>query len=506
MQIGLNDRMSELTEHSSKPTDRPDRKNLGRASLLALFWSGIEQWGGQVFSLAFYVLLARLLGPNDFGIVAMAGVYVAFVQLFVNQGLAMALVQRNDLQSNHLNSAFWTSVILGVALAIASCYFSDEVAMIYKQPELGNVIQALSITLIFTSLSGVHTALLKRRLQFKPLAIRTLVATLLGGFVGVAMAFSGYGIWSLVGQQLVSSCVRMLLLWIQSDWRPSFQFSFSALREIMPFSLNILGANLVEFGNRYSDKFIIGLYLGPAALGLYVVAYKLYRTLTILLAGFIGQVAVSSFSAMQNEPEKLRKAFYRVTRLASFVSFPVFAMTAAIAMIAFPLLLGDDWEQSAPVFMVLAIAGALECVFLFNANLMIALGKPHWRFRMGTLNAVLNIAGFYFAVNYGIFYVALAYVLRTILVSPLPIYLVKLLIDIKPSEYIKGFSVPFVGVATICIASAFLSSFAEILENSYVLLFVFVSACSAFYLLITYLMNKPVVMDLMHMKKYIKAR
>jgi len=426
---------------------RVSRASLSRSSITALVWSAVERWGGQLVALAVYMVLARMLGPDDFGLVALAGVYIAFVQVFVDQGLAAAIVQRSDLHSRHKDSAFWLSLVIGLVLAGFSILLASPIASLLGEPVLAELIPWLSLSIVFASLTSVQLGLLQRRLEFRPLAVRTLVATAVGGFVGVVMALNNAGVWSLVAYQLVSGGLRLILLWRSSDWRPGTEVSVRAFADLMPFSLSMLGVRLLELVNRQGDKLIIGLLLGPAALGLYALAYRLYKTLNMLLSGFVSEVALSSFSALQHEPELLRSAYYKASRVAALVAFPSFALTAGLAAIGVPWVLGDKWAASVPVLQWLALAGALECVLFFNANLMVALGKAHWRLGVASLNAVLNLVGFAVAARFGIEWVAMVYAVRAWLVAPLPYFLVGRLISFDVWRYVGALRVPTLAAA-----------------------------------------------------------
>jgi PST family polysaccharide transporter len=221
------------------------------------------------------------------------------------------------------------------------------------------------------------------------------------------------------------------------------------LSELLPFSVSILGNNLVEFGNRQGDKFIIGIILGPVALGYYVLGYRLYRTLNMLLTGFVSQVTVSSFSALQNDSARLLKSYLALTRVAASVAFPVFAIAAALAPGFIPELLGNKWESSIVVFQILCLVGALECVSFFNGSVMIALGKPHWKFGIGLVNFVLNTLGFILFAKLGIMYVAIVYTVRAYIVSPLPLILIRKLINLRIRDFLNGLAFAF--FAALCL-------------------------------------------------------
>lgn len=320
---------------------------------------------------------------------------------------------------------------MGVGLAS-----SGLIADFYKEPELKPIIKYLSILLFINSLGSVQSALLRKELRFKAIAIRTLAGLLVGAIVGITLAFRGFGVYSLVWQQLTSSVTQLVLVWILSNWRPSLNFSYQRFKELYKYGLNVIGINLLEFFNRYSDNLLIGLYLGPVLLGYYSIAYRLYQTVTQLLTGLSSQVLFSSFSKMQSDIPRLRQAFYSVVDLTAAFSFPIFIVLLVLANDVITIVFGGKWQTSVPVFQVFMVVALIESVYFYNGSLMMAMGKPSWRLKLNLLNAIVNLIGFYVAVNYGIFYVALAYTLRTYLLSPLPLHCVKVLIDIVYRDYI----------------------------------------------------------------------
>jgi len=429
-------------------------------SLQAVGWSALSGWSGQIIGLIVFASLARLLDPADFGMVAMATIFIQFIQLFVNQGMVMALVQRQDLQPAHLDSAFWTTFIAGLVFTVCCVLFSDEFAQTVKMPDIAPVISALSLILVIKSLASVQQAILERELQYKSIAIATFSGVLAGGLVGVSMAFWGFGVWSLVGQQVVMAAVQVVIIWRIGKWRPSLRFSFSHFKDLFSYGVNVIGINFTEFINRQADNFLVGYFLGPVALGYYTLAYKLFQTVTSLLTGVTSKVAFSSFSALQKQLDRMREAFYLVTEMTSVFSFPIFIGLAVLAPQVIPLLFGADWEKAVPVIQVLALVGILESVYYFNANVIMAMGKPSWRLKVNILNAIVNLIAFSIAVRWGIVAVAAAYVIRAYLLSPLPLYLVKKLIDIEFLTYLKKLTPQlisgiFMAVALVYLRSAF---------------------------------------------------
>ena len=197
------------------------------------------------------------------------------MQIFLDQGFSVAIIQRKEVDAEHLDTAFWTTLAISILLTFLSMACAGQAADFFKQPQLIPIIRCLSISFAFSGLSSVQQAILERRLAFKSLAIRSLIAVIIGGIVGIVMAFLNFGVWSLVAQQLTNSLVQVLVLWRVSDWRPRLQFSAKHAKELFAFGVNISAFNIINFFNRRADDLLIGYFLGPVALGYYSVAYRL---------------------------------------------------------------------------------------------------------------------------------------------------------------------------------------------------------------------------------------
>lgn len=422
---------------------------LREQALKGLVWSSIDKWGAKIFALLVFVILARLLEPEAFGLIAISSVFVQLINVLVDQGFSDAIVQREKVEKEHLDTAFWSSIVLSIVLFLLIFFSSGIIADLMGEIELSSVLKVLSLAIIVRAFSSVQIALFRRDLKFKILSIRSLASVFIGGIVGIFMAYMGYGVWSIVGQQLISKLTELLVLWLASDWRPSLCFSIPHFKELFSFGVNILFTNLLNFGNRNVDDLLIGYFLGSTALGYYTVAYNILKALTDMIASVGYQVAFPTFSKIQKQPEKIRQAFYEVTEIASFVSFPIFIGVAAVASNLIPVVFGDQWDSSIPVMQVLALIGVLHTLYYFNNSVILALGKSSWRLGINLVNVICNIFAFIIAVQWGIFAVAVAYVLRGYVLSPIPLLLVRKLIGFNMLKYFKQMMFPFVGALSI---------------------------------------------------------
>ncbi len=423
-------------------------------TLGGLKWSAMQNWGGQVTSLLVFIVLARLLEPAEFGLVALANIVVRFAGVLVDQGFSSAIIQRRDLEDAHLDTALWTGLSIGAVIAILINVFAELIAAMFDAPDLVPILRVISVVFCITSLGSVHLALLKRELNFKIPAICSLSATVIGGAVGVGCALNGFGVWSLVANQIVTSFAKVLLIWRYSGWRPNLQFSTKHFTDLFNFGINVVGIRVLSFLRSNTDKALIGFFLGPTILGYYTIAFRFFITTIRLISAAVTPVAFSAFSTMQDNNEKLRAAFYRVTRMTSVITFPAFAGLLVLGPQIVTVLVGEQWSQSARIVQVLALAGFLDSLFFYNNNMLLAKGKPTWGLYLNIINTAANFVFILIAVQWGVLAVAVAYALRIYLFAPIPLVMLRRLIGLSIGEYLQNLAVPL-GAATLMVTCVY---------------------------------------------------
>jgi O-antigen/teichoic acid export membrane protein len=416
--------------------------NLQQRAVKGVVWSVIQKWGREAISFLILVVLSRLLAPEAFGLVALASVFTSFVEIFLDQGFGAAIVQRADLEQEHLDTAFWTSVSTGILLAAGGVAASGLVAAFFEEPRLAPVLSWLSFSLILAGLSSTQMAILQRKLAFKSLATRSLAAKMVGGIVGVSLAFAGFGVWSLVAQKIAAGLAAVIVLWQVSDWRPGFRVSRKHFRELFTFGVSVVGSKILDFFSRRTDDFLIGYFLGSTALGFYTIGYRLLLVMMRVVTGITNAVAFPTFSRLQQNPKRMRRAFYKVTQYTSLLAFPVFIGLATLAPELVPALFGEKWAPSIPVMQVLALIGILQSVLAFNGSVIKASGKPSWQLGVMLLTSVCSVIGFLLAVRWGIVAVAASFVIVGYLLAPISYAAVRRLIQIDFRTYLWQFVAP----------------------------------------------------------------
>jgi PST family polysaccharide transporter len=459
--------------------------SLRQKAVKGILWSVIQKWGREAISFLTFIALSRLLVPEAFGLVALASVFTVFIQIFLDQGFSAAIVQRANLEREHLDTAFWISILVGILLTAGAIAASDLVAAFFDEARLAPVLSWLSIGFILSALSSTQIAILQRDLAFKNLAARSIIATMVGGIVGVSMAFTGFGVWSLVGQNLTKGLTGVIVLWSASDWRPGFRLSKKHYKELFTFGVSIAGNNLLKVLVRRSDAFLIGYFLGPTLLGYYTIGYRLLLVMMRIVTGIMNSVAFPTFSRLQDNPERMRNAFYKVTQYTSLLAFPIFMGLAVLAPELVPALFGDKWSPSIPVMQVLALIGILQSVIFFNGSVMRASGKPSWEFGIMFLNAICSIIGFLIAVRWGIVAVAASFVIVGYLLSPVSYLAVRRLLQLDFRRYLRQLVVPLsasLAMVAVIVGLKYIFKHQEL--NLYLQLATFLTAGALSYLLI----------------------
>lgn len=415
---------------------------LRRQAARGVFWTAAGNWGYQLSTLVVFAILSRLLTPEAFGLVALSSVFVTVLKLVGEQGMADALVQREHLDGEHLDTAFWMSATMGSVLSAVLIMTSGSLARLVNEPDVAPILAWMSLALFLAGFSNVQRAILSRELRFASLTVRTLSSVVVGGIVGVVAALSGFGVWSLVAQLITMELVGVIALWSASDWRPSLRFSRRHFRELFTFGSSVLGFRILRFSERHVDNLMVGSLLGATALGFYVVGYRLLNLIINITTSVIGNVAFPVFSRMQQDAEQVRKAYYKAIRLTSIVAFPAFAGLMILAPEVTRLAFGTQWDASVPVMRVLAVAGLAQSVLFINGIVLKSLGRPGRRLAIMAVSVLLLVGGFAVAVQWGIVAVAFAVVAVTYLLAPVWLRATDRVIGLGAGRYVSQVGPP----------------------------------------------------------------
>jgi PST family polysaccharide transporter len=407
-----------------------------------IIWSAVNTWTNNVLSLAVVTLLARLVSPSEFGIVALAGIYVLFGQIFISDTVSEALVQRHLLDPGHLDAAFWMMAALGCFATLAGIAVAPILGALFSEQAVVPILQVISLRLILDSLLTVPNALLLRKLDFRSFATRSLAANIAGGAAGVGMALAGGGAWALVCQQLVNAAVTLVVVGGNAGWLPRWRFSLPHARDLIRYSWFSVLSRFGYFLVNNVDRIIIGSLLGSAALGIYSLAKRVTEMMSTSITGVVVAVAHPFFARDQHDLVRLRAALTAMMDRTALVAFPAFFGLAAIARDVVPLVFGRPWIAAVPVLQVLSILMALYAVSTLHGALVRAMGRADWWSGFVNLTSALYVVGFAATGRYGIVAVAASSLVMFVVVSPLHFWMVRRLLDLKLTGYLPIFIAP----------------------------------------------------------------
>jgi len=385
-------------------------------------WVLLDTAGGQILSFLAFLILARLLVPEDYGILSLAAAIIAVPQILLNEGFGTALVQRDLLDDVHIGAAFWANLCLAMIFVAAAQIGAPWAAVITGTAMIEPVIRWLSLSMIGTALMAIAGGLFIRDLKYSTFALRTFVANSVGALTGVAMALLGYGVWALVGMQLCTSALGVLIMWKGVRWRPTASFSWSAFRDIYHFSTRLMVGNGLRFATERADMVIIGTFLDPAALGFYFLVTRLLTTVIYITISPVDRIMLPVLTRLKDDPHRRSEAYANMIGVTSVFWIPSVAGLGVVAPLVIPLLFGHKWDAAIPLMMIMSLVCISGPLNRPTMHALLAVGKPEIYAILNFVQLIITIGAFFIAVRGGIVGAAWAY--AAVLIAMVPFNLV----------------------------------------------------------------------------------
>ncbi|HWT72785.1 MAG TPA: lipopolysaccharide biosynthesis protein [Oxalicibacterium sp.] len=412
--------------------------NLKKAIYKGTFWSLLDNFARQAITLLVFIVLARMLAPALFGLLATAILVVQGFKSIAFDSIGTAIVRKKEPSDVDYNTAFWTCVALSIPFFAVLFILAPFVEEWTGAEGLGLVMRGVSLMILTSGLSRVHEARLTHSMDFRPLAIRSFLSVIAGGAVGIGMAYAGYGVESLIAQQLVTSLSEFALLWTIVKWKPGFAVSRASLKELLHYSKYVALTATTNFANQNSDQFFVTYYLGAAAAGFYATGKRITNTLNIVISTALLRVSLPAFSRLQDSDAELRSTYLHSTGVTAMVTAPLFVGLAVLSHDVVLLLLGEKWLPSVPVMQIITVIGFLTSIGYYNQSIMLVRNKPQWQTKLTLLYAVTNILAFYAFTRYGLVYTALAFAMRALLLFPVSVWCALKLTSLPARAYIAA--------------------------------------------------------------------
>ena len=364
---------------------------LKKKATKGLLWSSVERFSNQGVQFLFSIMLARLLAPSDYGIVAMVVIFFAIAQTFVNSGFSSAIVRKKNRTEADLSTCFYFNILVGFGFYILLFLCSPFIADFYDQPILSPIVKISGLTVLINSLCIVQQAQFTIRIDFKTQAKVTLTSTVISGILGILLAYLGYGVWALVWQGVIGSFIRMFLLWLFSKWRPRESFSKDSFHYLFGYGSKLLASGLLDTTYNNIYPIVIGKFYSPAQLGNFSRAQGWASLPSSNITDILQRVTFPVLTEMQDDDERLATNYRKLLRLSAFVVFPLMMLLAAVASPLVRVVITSKWDACVPYLQIICFAMMWYPIHAINLNLLQVKGRSDLFLRLEIIKKVIGV-------------------------------------------------------------------------------------------------------------------
>jgi len=376
--------------------------SLKQKTISGLTWSFIDSFVGQGITFIVGIILARILSPREFGLVGMLTIFIAISQSFINSGFSQALIRKQDCTQTDCSTVFYFNIVVGIFFYILLFVFANTISIFFHEPILKDLIRVLGLVLIINSFTIIQSTLLTKRIDFKLQAKISIISSFVSGVISIHMAYTGWGVWSLVALTLLRYTMSSLLLWYWNKWKPAWQFSQKSFKELFSFGSKLLVSGLINtlYINIY--YVIIGKYFTSVQLGYYTRAEQFQSLPSANLQGIVGRVSYPILSSIQDDMPRLKETYKKIIRSTMLVTFVLMLGMVAIAKPMILTLIGAKWEPCVIYLQMLCFVGMLYPLHAINLNMLNVQGRSDLFLRLEIIKTILAVPVIIVAVFFGI--------------------------------------------------------------------------------------------------------
>ena len=389
--------------------------SLRKRTVKGILWSSIERFSVQFIQLIIQILIARILTPDDFGIIGMLAIFLAIAQSFIDSGFSNALIRKIDRTDIDNSTVFYFNIVVGVAF-YALLYFSAPlIAQFYNTPILTPVTRIISIGVFLNSLSIVQRAILTAKVDFKTQAEASLIAVVISGGIGLYMAYDGYGVWALVWQAVVNYGINTVALWGLTKWRPLWAFSWDSFKDMFGFGSKLLLSGLIDTVFRNIYTIVIGKVYTSADLGYFTKANQFAQFPSSNFTGIMQRVTYPLLCEFQTEEDRLRYVYRKYLRLSAYVIFP---LMTGLAVVAHPLLIAlltEKWEGAVVLLQILCIAMMWYPIHSINLNILQVKGRTELILNLEIIKKIVLVIVLCITIPQGIIWMCIGQIISSMI-------------------------------------------------------------------------------------------
>lgn len=377
-------------------------KGIKEKAIKGVSWSFIDNIANSGITFLVGLILARILSPAEFGLIGMITIFIAISNSIVDSGFSSALIRKLNTKNIDYNTVFYFNLCLGIGLYFILFYSAPAISRFFKEPSLISITRVMGIILIINAFGLVQRTLLVREVDFKTQTKISLIASIISGIVGIAMALNGFGVWSLVGQQISRQLLNSIFLWVFNTWRPALEFSKESFNELFGFGSKLLISGLIDtiYNNVY--YLVIGRFYSAVQLGQYTRAEQFNSIFSTNLTNVVQRVSYPVLCSIQDDDERLKLTYQRVIKTTMLVTFACMLGLAAIAKPLILLLIGAKWLPAVVYLQIICFAGMLQPLHAINLNMLMVKGRSDLFLRLEIIKKAMAVIPICLGIFYGI--------------------------------------------------------------------------------------------------------
>lgn len=414
--------------------------SLKNKAITSFNWTILDGLVSQGFLFLVGIVLARLLSPEEIGVIGYLTVFLAIANIIVEAGFGSALIRKTDVSEEDYNTVFLINLVTAFLLYILLYFAAEAIAGFFKVAVLKEILQLSGAVLVINALSLIHKTQYTKFLKFKLQAIVSVSAAIISGICALIMAFTGFGVWSLVALAVVRPAVVCIVYWITNSWRPQLMFSYGSFRELFDFGYKLLVANVINTIYHNIFYVVIGKFFSTSSLGFYTRAEQFKTPVSSNITAAIQRISFPILSTIKDDDVRLKQAFQKFIRFAVYINFPVLLGLIAMAKPMIFLLIGEKWETSIVYFQLLCVAGLLYPLQILHLNLLLVKGHSNLNLRLEVIKKLILIPIIALSIQFGILVMIYGLVLFAFIEFFVNSYYTRRLIDYSWREQFLDFT------------------------------------------------------------------
>lgn len=376
--------------------------NLKKDTVKGLLWSSVERFSVQGVSFVVMLAIARILSPADYGLVGMLSIFMAIAQCLIDSGFSNALIRKQDRTDVDNNTVFYFNLVVSLGLYGILFTIAPWVADFYNEPILKDLMRVLCVTVIINSLSVVQRADYTSRLDFKTQARASFTAAVVSGGLGIFLAIKGFGVWTIVWQQITSAAVSTLLLWTFASWYPKLEYSWKSFRELFGYGSKLMLSGLLDTTYNNIYPIVIGKIFSAQTLGFYTRAQHFAQLPSSNITGMIQRVTFPVLSKLQNDDERLQRSYRKLLKMSAFIIFPMMCLLAAVSKPLIVILIGEKWIFCSVLLIPVCFSMMWYPIHAINLNLLQVKGRSDLFLRLEIIKKCLGVTVLCISIPFGI--------------------------------------------------------------------------------------------------------